>query len=204
LNVLQNKTVPSAEIMGITSLPHYQSIKIDMYLPPFLHGRMGMINTGLAMFGNFIKREVEPIGKDEQDAREAIKEATKYVKDLMKKRDLQKIILSNILQFKRIYISNIRKELKKVAEQASKTDLSMQLAIAPDQNKAIDKELVDNTKHAQSSKVTLKQLTVRLAELEKQRGKPSHSIAQDVEDILSKYGAERESYHRGELNGKSC
>jgi hypothetical protein len=40
--------------------------------------------------------------------------------------------------------------------------------------------------------------------LEKQRGKPSHSIAQGVEDIFSEYGAERESYHGGELNGKSC
>jgi hypothetical protein len=56
----------------------------------------------------------------------------------------------------------------------------------------------------QSSKVTLKQLTVRLAELEKQRGKPSHSISQCVEDILSKYGAERESCHGGELNGRYC
>jgi hypothetical protein len=40
--------------------------------------------------------------------------------------------------------------------------------------------------------------------LEKQRGKPSHSIAQGIEIILFKYGAERESYHGGELNGKSC
>jgi hypothetical protein len=85
LNVLQHRTVSSAERMGITSLSHYQSITIDMYLPPLLHGRMGMINTCLDIFGNFIKREVEPIGKDEQDAREAIKEATKYVEDLMKK-----------------------------------------------------------------------------------------------------------------------
>jgi predicted DNA-binding protein (UPF0278 family) len=93
---------------------------------------MGMINTGLDIFGNFIKREVEPIGQDEQDACEAIKEATKYVEDLMKKRDLQKVILSNILQLKHKYISNIRKELKTVTEQASKTDLAMQLALASD------------------------------------------------------------------------
>jgi hypothetical protein len=83
-----------------------------------LHGHVGMVNTGLESFGNFIiNREVEPIGKYEQDAREAIKEATKYVEDLMKKRDLRKIILSNLLQFKRKYISNIRKELKTVTEQ---------------------------------------------------------------------------------------
>jgi hypothetical protein len=67
----------------------------------------------------------------------------------MKKRDLQKIILSNILQFKRKDISNIRKELKTVTEQASKTDLSMQLAIASDQKKAFYKDLVDNKKHVQ-------------------------------------------------------
>jgi hypothetical protein len=73
----------------------------------------------------------------------------------------------------------------------------MQLALVSDQNKAFDKELVDNNNHVQSSKVTLKQLTVRLVELEKQRGKPSHSIAQGIEDILSKYGAERESYYGG-------
>jgi hypothetical protein len=36
-----------------------------MYLPPLLHGHMGMVNTGLDIFGNFIKREVESIGKDE-------------------------------------------------------------------------------------------------------------------------------------------
>jgi hypothetical protein len=40
---------------------------------------MGMINTGLNILGNFIKREVEPIGQDEQDTREAIKGATKSV-----------------------------------------------------------------------------------------------------------------------------
>jgi hypothetical protein len=70
--------------------------------------------------------------------------------------------------------------------------------------KAFGKDLVDNNKHVQSSKVTIKQLTVRLTELEKQCGKLSHSIAQGVEDILSKYGAGRESYHGGELNGKCC
>jgi hypothetical protein len=43
----------------------------------------------------------------------------------------------------------------------------MQLALASDQKKAFDKELVDNSKHVQSSTVTLKQLTVRLQELEK-------------------------------------
>jgi hypothetical protein len=123
---------------------------------------MGMINTGLDIFGNFIKRKVEPIGQDEQDAREAIKAATKYVEDLMKKRDLQKIILSNILQLKKKHISNIRKELKTITEQASNTDLVMQLALASDQIKAFDKELVDNNKHVQSSKVTIKQLDVRL------------------------------------------
>jgi hypothetical protein len=32
----------------------------------------------------------------------------------------------------------------------------------------------------------------------------THSIAQGIEDILSKYGAERESYHGGELNDKYC
>jgi hypothetical protein len=185
-------------------MPHYRSITIDMYLPPLLHGHMGMINTGLDIFGKFIKIKVEPIGQDEQDAREAIKRATKSVEDLMKKRDLRKIILSNLVQFKRKDISNIRKELKTVTEQASKNDLSMQLALASDQKKAFDKELVDNNKYVQSSKVTLKQLTFRLTELEKQRGKPSHSIAQDIEDILSNYGDERESYHGGELNGKSC
>jgi uncharacterized protein (UPF0216 family) len=116
---------------------------------------MGMINTGLDIFGNFIKREVEPIGQDEQDAREAIKGGAK---SLMKKRDLQKLILSNLLQFKRKDISNIRKELKTVTEQASKTVFLMQLALASDQKKAFDKELVDNNKHVQSSKVTLKQL----------------------------------------------
>jgi hypothetical protein len=204
LNVLRHRTVPSAERMGIASLSHYRSITIDMYLPPLLHGHMGMINTGLDVFGNFIKRQVEPIGQDEQDARKAIKGATTSVEDLMKKRDLQKIILSNLLQFKRKDISNIRKELKKVTEQASKTDLLMQLALASNQKKAFYKELVDNNKHVQSSNVTLKQLTIRLAELEKQRGKPSHSIVQGVGAILSKYGAERESYHGGELNGKSC
>jgi hypothetical protein len=197
LNFLRHRTLPSAERMGITSLPHYRSITIDMYLSPLLNGRMGMINTGLDIFGNFIKIEVEPIGQDEQDAREAIKEATKSVEDLMKKRYLRKIILSNILQFKRKDISNIRKELKTVTEQASKNDFSMQLALASDQKNTFDKELVDNNKHVQSSKVTLKQLSVRLAELEKQRGKPSHSIAQGIGDIIYKYGAERESYHRG-------
>jgi hypothetical protein len=69
----------------------------------------------------------------------------------------------------------------------------MQLALASDQNRSFDKELVDKNIHVQSSKVTLKQLTVRLAEFEKQRSKPSHSIAQGIADILSKYGAERES-----------
>jgi hypothetical protein len=58
---------------------------------------MGMINTGLDILDNFIKRKVEHIGQDEQDAREAIKGATKSVEDLMKKRDLRKIILSNLL-----------------------------------------------------------------------------------------------------------
>jgi hypothetical protein len=56
-----------------------------VYLPPLLHGDMGMVNTGLDIFGNFIKRKVEPIGKDDQDAREAGKEAKKYVEGLMKK-----------------------------------------------------------------------------------------------------------------------
>jgi hypothetical protein len=47
---------------------------------------VGMVNTGLDSFGNFIiRRDVEPIVKYEQDALEAIKEATKYVEDLMKK-----------------------------------------------------------------------------------------------------------------------
>jgi hypothetical protein len=108
-----------------------------------------IINTGLDNIGNFIKREVEPIGQDGQDAREAIKGSTKSVEDLMKKRYLRKIILSNIFQFKRKDISNIRKELKTVTEQASKTDLSMQLALAFDQKKAFYKELVDNNKHVQ-------------------------------------------------------
>jgi hypothetical protein len=75
---------------------------------------MGMVNKDLDIFGNFINREVEPIGQDDQDTREAVKEATKSVGDLMKKRDLRKIIVSNILQFKRKDISNIRKELKTV------------------------------------------------------------------------------------------
>jgi hypothetical protein len=34
LNVLRHRTVPSAERMGITSVPHYRSITIDMYPPP--------------------------------------------------------------------------------------------------------------------------------------------------------------------------
>jgi hypothetical protein len=75
--------------------------------------------------------------------------------------------LSNLLQFKRKYISNIRKELKIVTEQSSKTDLMMQLALASNQKKAFDKDLVDNNKHAQASTVTLKKLAVRLKELEK-------------------------------------
>jgi hypothetical protein len=80
------------------------------------------------------------------------------------------------LQFKHKDISNIRKELKIVTEQASKTDLAMQLALESDQKKAFYKELLDNNKHVQSSKFTLKQLTVRLTELEKQGGNPSRSI----------------------------
>jgi hypothetical protein len=79
-----------------------------------LHGHTGMINTGLDIFGNFIEREVEPIGQDEKDASEVIKGATKSVEDLTKKRDLRKTIPSNLLQFKRKDISNIRKELKTV------------------------------------------------------------------------------------------
>jgi hypothetical protein len=63
---------------------------------------------------------------------------------------------------------------------------------------------VDNNKDGQASKVTLKQLTFRLIELDKQRGKPSHNIAQGIEDIFAKYGAERELYHGGKLNGKYC
>jgi hypothetical protein len=121
----------------------------------------------------------------------------------MKKRDLQKIILSKFCNSS-ANISNIRNELKTVTEQASKTDLAMQLALESDQKNAFYKEVIDNNKYVQLSKVTLKQLTVRLVELEKQRGKPSHSIANGVEDILSKYGAEREYYHGGELNRKSC
>jgi hypothetical protein len=42
--------------MGMTSLPHYRSITVDMYLPLLLHGHMGMVNTGLDIFGNLIKR----------------------------------------------------------------------------------------------------------------------------------------------------
>jgi hypothetical protein len=52
--------------MGITSLSHYQSITVHVYLPPLLHGRMGTISAGLDMFGDFIKMEVEPIGQDTQ------------------------------------------------------------------------------------------------------------------------------------------
>jgi hypothetical protein len=70
----------------------------------------------------------------------------------------------------------------------------MQLAFASYQKKAFAKELVDNNKHVQASKITLKQLSVRLIELEKQRGKPSYISAQGIEEILSKYGAERDYF----------
>jgi hypothetical protein len=163
-----------------------------------------MINTGLDTFGDFIKREVEPIGQDEHDARKSVKEATQSMEDLMKKRDLRKITVANILQYKRKDMSNIRKGLKKVKEQASKTDLWMQVALASNQKKALKKELVEYNKDGQATTSTLKQLTVRLSELLNPRGKLSHSIEQGIEDIIAKYGAEPESYNGGELNVKSC
>jgi hypothetical protein len=60
---------------GITALPHYASIIEDMYLPSHLHLQMGLANTSIKDFQEFVDDECEPLSLAKDSARARVKTA---------------------------------------------------------------------------------------------------------------------------------
>jgi hypothetical protein len=111
----------------------------------------------------------------------------------MYRRDLRKIETLPLLQVKHEYIlSCIKKDLTHAKEHPAKDTLAMQLNGCQMTKTHWARKSWTIKKKVKDSKVWLKKLTKKGAELKKQRGKSSHSLAQAMEAMMARCGSKRE------------
>jgi hypothetical protein len=80
--LLVNPNLDVATRKGVTDITHYRALDIFMYLGPSLHIQMGMGNTIITEFNEFIDEECEPLSLQEESARTTVKHViTMAIKD---------------------------------------------------------------------------------------------------------------------------
>jgi hypothetical protein len=67
--LLANPNLDLATRKGVTDIPHYRALDIFMHIGPSLHIQMGMGNTAITEFNEFIDEECEPLSLQEENTR---------------------------------------------------------------------------------------------------------------------------------------
>jgi hypothetical protein len=132
------KAVDSAKRKGISSLPQYKSLTADMFLLPSLHLKIGMTNTAVSVFANFVEEEVEH--KSEAELESAIKvTAVEGDIDCLKLvREADALTIKSAMQGIRKNSAQVNKKLKKAKDESEKHQLDEELKVLNGAKKALD------------------------------------------------------------------
>jgi hypothetical protein len=162
-----------------------------MYLVPSLHIQMGMGNTIITEFNEFIDEECETLSLQEENARSKVKHAITKAEALKRRSKINSITANAELGQKRLLICNLKREKKKEKDLTKKSQITMNITLAEKAKATLDEDLKTNIDLVKNAGTAISKYKKDLTEMEKARGTTRKSLTNCVECIFKKLGHQR-------------
>jgi hypothetical protein len=187
-----NKKI-AAERKGVRTVPIFDAIDIDHYVPCVLHMQIGAVN---GVYENMVAESQAGCEVFTEEYYELEKQYDKAKHDMRVARDNQREFEQMHAQYER----HLKRDIKRTNDEQVRHDMGAELMFIAEERKEL-KLAADVVKLEVVATKTAFEAEEKIPENSKAFGQP---VRAGIEEIVKRHGIDRGAYHGGDIQGNGC